>query len=497
MANEIKSDVIGLVVGYLNKKFNTNISTEYYTDIRNWRQWWEGYVESVHSYRELGVDGSARKRELYRLGMAKRITEDWAALLLNEKTTIVTEDNNSSKWLLGDDSEQGTGGVLGDNNFWAEGNELLEKAFAYGTGAFVARADGATVNENGAVIPNAECKAGIEYVDALSIIPLSVEKSRITEAAFISEFTKRGKDYIYIETHTKGENGNYIIENEYFLLDGMQMKKADLPENIAPKIDTGSPRPWFAFIYPNITCNIRTNNGLGMSVYANALDSLKAVDIAYNNFVKDFKLGGKKVFYNKSMLQTKTDDKGEVHTITPDDVVQQLFQQVGDGMDFDAKQMVQEFNPALRVQENKDGVQAQLDYLSFKCGMGTKRYQFQANGVKTATEYNGERQELVQHAQRHAIILESALKTLCKALLYIGKEFCNAPVDPDTPININFEDGFVIDDVAARLNDLQEMRDGIMQKWEYRAKWYGETEEEAKAAIEGMQTQQINPFGFA
>ena len=493
MANEIKTDVIGLVVGYLNKKFNINISTEYYTDIRTWRHWWEGYVDSVHSYRELGVDGAARKRELYRLGMAKRITEDWAALLLNEKTTIVTEDNNSAKWLLGDDSEQGTGGVLGDNNFWAEGNELLEKAFAYGTGAFVARADGATVNENGAVIPNTECKAGIEYIDALSIIPLSVEKSRITEAAFISEFTKRGKDYIYIETHTKGDNGNYIIENEYFLIDGMQMKKADLPENIAPKINTGSPRPWFAFVYPNITCNIRSNNGLGMSVYANALDSLKAVDITYNNFVRDFKLGGKKVFYNKSMLQTN----GEGKTITPDDVVQQLFQQVGDGMDFDAKQMVQEFNPSLRVQENKDGVQAQLDYLSFKCGMGTKRYQFQASGVKTATEYNGERQELVQHAQRHAIVLESALKTLCKALLYIGKAFCNAPVDPDTPININFEDGFVIDDVAARENDRQDIRDGILQHWEYRVKWYGETEEEAKAAIEGIQTAQNNPFSFA
>lgn len=493
MADITKTDVIGLAVGYLNKKLDTNISTEYYTDIRNWRYWWEGYVESVHSYRELGVDNKARKRELYRLGMAKRITEDWAALLLNEKTTITAEDKNTALWLLGDDSEQGTGGVLGDNNFWAEGNELLEKAFAYGTGAFVARADGATVNANGAVIPNTECKVGIEYIDALSIVPLSVEKSRITEVAFISEFVKRGKEYIYIETHTKGENGNYIIENEYFLLDGMQMKKTELPPGIVPKIDTGSHIPWFAFIYPNITCNIRTNNGLGMSIYANALDSLKAVDIAYNNFVRDFKLGGKKVFYNKAMLQTNAEGK----TITPDDVVQQLFQQVGDGMDFDAKQMVQEFNPSLRVAENKDGVQAQLDYLSFKCGMGTKRYQFQASGVKTATEYNGERQELVQHAQRHAIVLESALKTLCKALLYIGKAFCGANVDPETPININFEDGFVIDDVAARENDRQDIRDGILQHWEYRVKWYGETEEEAKAAIEGMQTATQNPFSFA
>ena len=493
MADTHNNDVISLAVGYLNKKYDTNITTTYYTNIRTWREWWEGFVESVHSYRELGVDGTARKRELYRLGMAKRITEDWAALLLNEKTTITAQHKNSAKWLLGDESEQGTGGVLGNNNFWAEGNELLEKAFAFGTGAFVARADGAKVNDKGTVVPDPNCKAAIEYIDALSIVPLSIEKSRITEAAFISEFVKRGKTYIYIETHTKGENGNYIIENEYFLLEGVQMKKADLPDNIAPKIDTGSPRPWFTFVYPNITCNIKECNGLGMSVYANALDILQAVDIAYNNFVKDFKLGGKKVFYNKAMLQTNSEGK----TITPDDVAQQLFQQVGDGMDFDAKQMVQEFNPSLRVQENKDGVQAQLDYLSFKCGMGTKRYQFNASGVKTATEYNGERQELVQHAQRHAIVLESALQTICKALLYIGKAFCSADVDPDTPITIQFEDGFVIDDVAARENDRQDIRDGILQHWEYRVKWYGETEEQAKAAIEGMQTAQNNPFGFA
>lgn len=486
-------NTIDIAVRYLNKKYKTEISTEYYTKIKEWRLWWEGYVKTVHSYRELGADGKIRTRELYRLGMAKRITEDWASLLLNEKTTIVIEDENTRAWLLGAENEQGAGGVLNDNNFWAEGNELLEKAFAYGTGAFVARADGLKVNDKGVVIPSEDCKASIEYVDALSIIPLSVEKSRITEAAFVSSKIKKGKEYIYIETHTKGKNGNYIIENELFSVDGLELKKAELTDSIVPLIDTGSNIPWFSPVYPNITCNIRECNGLGMSVYANALDCLKAVDIAYNNFVKDFVLGGKKVFYNKSMLQTDKEGK----TITPDDMAQQLFQMVGDGMDFDAKQMTQEYNPTLRVQENKDGVQAQLDYLSFKCGMGTKRYQFNASGVKTATEYNGERQELVQHAQRHAIVLESALKTICKALLYIGKAFCNAPVDYETPITVNFEDGFVIDDVAARENDRQDVRDGLKQAWEYRVKWYGETEEEAKAAIDGMQTQQNNPFNFA
>lgn len=484
-----KTDVISLAVDYLNKKFKTCIETEYYTYIRIWRHWWEGYVKDVHSYRELGADNKVRIRKLYRLKMAKRVCEDWAALLLNEKTTLAIEHKASSEFLQGKD---GTGGALGLNNFWAEGNELLEKVFAYGTGAFVARAENTRVSESGAVIPDANCTPGIEYVDALSIIPLSVHKSKITECAFVSEVTVKGKRCCYLETHTKDESGNYVIDNEYFMIDGLNLKKTDLPDGVVEHINTGSPRPWFAIIYPNIANNIRDNNGMGMSVYANAIDNLLGVDICFNNFLRDFKLGGKKVFYNKAMLQRN--EKGD--TITPDDVAQQLFQQIGDGVDFDAKEMTQEFNPSLRVAENKDGIQAQLDYLSFKCGMGTHRYQFENGGVKTATEYTGERQELVQHANRHMIPLEAALKTLCVALLYIGKTFCNADCDPDTGITVNFEDGFVIDDETRRERDRQDVREGLLNAWEYRVKWYGETEEEARAAIEGMRTAQNNPFSF-
>ena len=483
------NDVISLAVGHLNKKYKTTINTEYYSKIKTWRAWWEGYVKEVHSYLEKGVDGAPRLRKLYRLGMAKRICEDWAALLLNEKTSIAVEHTGSSLFLQG---ENETGGVLGSNNFWSESNELLEKTFAFGTGAFIARAEGAKIGTNGNIIPDAGCKVGIEYVDALSIIPLSVKKSKITECAFVSTFTEKGKECCYLETHTIGENGNYIIENEYFTVEGLSLQSKALPEGVAERIDTGSSLPWFQILYPNIANNIKNNNGMGLSVYANAIDNLVGVDLTYNNFLRDFKLGGKKVFYNKSMLQTNSEGK----IITPDDVAQQLFQQLGDGEDFDAKTMVQEFNPSLRVQENKDGVQAQLDYLSFKCGMGTHRYQFENSGVKTATEYSGERQELVQHANRHMIPIEAALLSLCKAILYIGKTFCNADCDPETNITISFEDGFVIDDETRRERDRQDVREGLMNAWEFRVKWYGETKEEAQAAINGMTTAQNNPFGF-
>ena len=37
------------------------------------------------------------------------------------------------------------------------------------------------------------------------------------------------------------------------------------------------------------------------------------------------------------------------------------------------------------------------------------------------------------------------------------------------------------------MQDAQDMRDGVMPKWEYRMKWYGDTEDEARAIISGIE----------
>jgi hypothetical protein len=81
--------------------------------------------------------------------------------------------------------------------------------------------------------------------------------------------------------------------------------------------------------------------------------------------------------------------------------------------------------------------------------------------------------------------------------LYIGKTFCNAQIDPDTPIVINFDDGFILDEEATAAKDLQLVNSGILNPYEYRMKHFGEDEETAKAKLNEMQTQTNNPFSFA
>nr|DAN84324.1 MAG TPA: portal protein [Caudoviricetes sp.] len=464
---------IASIIDYLNQELGCSLDSSYYKQIKEWEDWWRGYHEPFHHFKE--VNGQKLlDRDMYTLKMAKKVCEDWAAILLNEKTELVLDDKASSEFLLGKD---GSGGILGESDFWTRANELVEKAFYSGTGAVIVRLNDLALVDDLAV-PDEKSRISLEYVSAQQIIPLTVRQGHVIDAAFASEVLYQGKTYVYLETHIL-KSGGYTITNQYFEEEHGSLKLRELPAGMLQSFDTGSDIPLFAVVQPNIVNNLEHHVGLGISVFANAIDNLKGVDLAFNNFCRDLKLGGKKVFLNQTL--TQTDQSGNL--ITPDDVAQQLFLQMGDG-DLDQEKLIHEFNPDLRTEANKEAVQAQLDYLSFKVGLGTKHYQFNAGSVVTATQYMGDKQELIQNASKHYIAVERFLQQLVRAVLWAGREILQQPVNPDAAVVVNFEDSYIIDKESERQRDQQEVRDGLMNKWEYRVKWYGEDEATAKAMLE-------------
>jgi len=236
--------------------------------------------------------------------------------------------------------------------------------------------------------------------------------------------------------------------------------------------------PLFSVLTPATVNCIDERCGLGVSVYAQAIDCLKGVDLAFNNFCRDLKLGGKKVFINRSLVMR--DEAGNV--FTPDDVAQQLFVTVGDS-DLAEDTMITEHNPSLRTEENSDAVQHQLDYLSFRCGLGTRHYLFsgvQGKAQLTATQYTGERQDLIQNTARHRLIAEKFLLGIARAALWAASEILGVQLDCRTSLSVTFDDSYFIDSESERTRDRAEVAAGLMLPYEYRMKWRGESEETAR-----------------
>ena len=131
---------------------------EIYGYISEWLEWYQNEVSRFHTYRIYdGVRLRSEKR--YRLGMAKKVCEDWANLLLNEKVSIRAGDYDGR-----------LREILERNNFRVRGNQLIELAFALGTGAFVEYLD-----PRGGVV--------IDYVRADMIYPISCENGDVTASA--------------------------------------------------------------------------------------------------------------------------------------------------------------------------------------------------------------------------------------------------------------------------------------------------------------------------
>ena len=436
------------------------VSASYYTKIREWESWWRGFNRPFHEFAENCSGSSPVHRQLFRMNMAKKICEDWAALLINDKVCISVSDEKADAFVKN---------VLSSTDFLPEANRLIEKAFAVGTGAVILRLSGDT-GDDGRFVPDT-CSLSFEWVDAAHIIPLSVKGNRITEAAFVSEGYIRGKEYVYLETHLMDSDG-YVISNEFFVRDkGGSLSPADDGDFCTGTVHTMSKMPLFSILTPNIQNNVDGSCGLGVSVYSDAVDCLKGVDLAFNNFCRDIKLGGKKVFINQSLVNR--DENGNI--FTPDDVAQQLFVTIGDS-DISENTMIAEHNPELRTAENAQAVQCQLNYLSFRCGLGTHHYIFEdtdGRAKMTATQYMGERQDMRQNTAKHQKNVARFIRGAINALLWAASDVYGLQVPEDTTVTVTFDDSYFTDSESRRSRDLEELKAGVITAEEFRHKWIG------------------------
>ncbi len=132
-----------------------------YKQIEIWKSWYTGYNKHFHDY--LIYNGRDKiKCTRKSLRMAKKVCEDHANLIMNEKVQITISDKKAQSYI---DT------ALEKNDFRVQANKLVERAFALGCGAFVEHSDGA-----GGIM--------IDYIRADMVFPLSWDGDRVTECAF-------------------------------------------------------------------------------------------------------------------------------------------------------------------------------------------------------------------------------------------------------------------------------------------------------------------------
>lgn len=359
--------------------------------------------------------------------------------------------------------------ILEQNRFDTQYRRQLERVPANGTAACYIRLDNATIYDDGHVEGG---DIRLNYVDAMGFMPLTIENGDIIEAACSGNTIANGKkqttlvvflkkDCIYnAETHIFDEHGNELSDK-------------------AVTLTLGEVKP-FAVMRNAEVNNLDNMDGYGLPKLRAAIPVLKALDLAFNVLFGDLDKADKLILINE--LLCTFDKNGK--KITPNEQAKKLFVLLGEKLP-DQKDLVQEYNPMIRVEELTKTIELLLSLLSMMFGYGTKKYRFENGNITTATEYMGERQDQVQELNRQRKEAEDYIKDICRAVLWFENTFHGKSYNINEDIMVDFDDSYITDkesELERKRNDAVTFEIKELLIW-YLQDAYNVTPEEAKAMI--------------
>lgn len=449
------------VAQVLRKKNINLVIGDIYDYQELWKSWYKGSVADFHFYKEV-VAGKEIQMERLTMNIAKKNCEDISKLLWTEKTKIEldTEQSTERLWNILDSKE---------NSFTVNFPIFLEKSLAIGTGALIEY-----VNNDGKTI--------IDYVLGDVIIPYKYTNSYITGIITISRFSEKSRSKTWYYTHItyhEYDGQTYKTINELYKSDnqvelGKEINFNDRFPDIKEQNEITTDTPRFQIFKPNLANNIDINSPMGISIFANSLDRYKAIDMKYDSFFKEFKLGKKRILVDPTAMKASltTDTDGNVHQVQYFDSNDEAYVGVN-GME---GQPIKEIDFSLRAQEHIDSINADLNWLSSNLGLGGNFYQFSDRGLRTATEVISENAEAFRTKVHYDIVINDNIYDLVKVI-------CEMENIQYKSITITPDDSIIEDKNTETLRALQEVAQGIRSKKSYLTDIKGLSNEQAEEEL--------------
>lgn len=469
--------------------------------IRAWHEWMQA-SGAFYDYKD--TDGVGRLYEVHGRSIhpAMRVCREWGSLLLNDKTQVVCTDQRCTEWLEA---------WLAETGFMAAAQATVVRAFGMGTGAWALWVDA----DAG--------KVRVRHYDARMVVPLTWDEEGVTECAFVTRAFYRGRAVDQLQMHLRGggpgfsassspspeggtDNGVFFSPSKdanKVARDGYEVRFSPdanegavgyrivtvcfdehgnevAPAGVCPVYETGSPHPTFAIVRPAVDNTRVDMSPYGQSVFADAVDAIQAVDLAFDAMISEIDNGKMRVFLSDVMFDQETDGRGRKVSIPFGRQDCTVFRKV-----MSTEDTIQEFAPALRTDAQVRAFGTALQMLGDLTGFGLGYFDFDGAGyVKTATEVSADNSALMRNIRRHEHALEGAIAGICRAVMAASRSL-GVELPDEGEVRVTFDDSIITDTSAEKRQDMAEV--GVtMNAWEYRQKWYGEDEKTAKARARGL-----------
>ncbi len=352
---------------------------------------------------------------------------------------------------------------------------------------------------NGTVVlkPNGD---GIDCFDPQRFLPTEIDgNGNIRAGIFFDFYEQSRKFYKRLEYH-RFADGEYLISNRCFVSNSstslgvpVEMEKTPwkglMPDAAVENLE----KPLFAVFKTPMANNIDPDSPLGMSIFAEALEELKDLDIAYSRNAGE-------IFDSERIVLA--DDRLMFQGAIKDsdgNVIRRYLKKPRYVKNVSAEgpeSFYQEINPNLNTDVRISGINNILSILAYKCGYANGYFSFDSmTGIQTATGVEASQQRTIQFIKDMRDKLQMTMDDLIYAIDKYADLYDLSPVGA-------YEVTYGFGDILYSYEEDKKTWWGYVQAgkvptWIYFTKFENMSEEEAKevCAQADEQNRKIGLFG--
>lgn len=332
-------------------------------------------------------------------------------------------------------------------------------------------------------------RISIDVVRAGYYYPTAFDSAGDITGIIFPEFKRVGRKLYTRLEYQHLEGNRYIVENKAFVSRkaivktdniihlGQEIKLEDVPEwaDLSPYEEfVNADTTLFSHFKIPIANNIDPDSPLGVSVYERAVNQIKDADEQYGAALWEYK--AKETAIQAADEFFRKNRKGE--PILPKGK-ERIYSAMGPNIT--GKEDVPFFNvysPEIRDQSFFNGYNKIVQKVEFNSGLAYGTLSDPQVVSKTAEEIKSSKQRSFATVKAIQNSLEDAIVSLVAAIeAWLDMEEI-VPADK-VKITCDWDDSIVADKQAKRDEDRKDVSMGVMRLEEYRAKYYGETIEEA------------------
>lgn len=474
-----------------------------------WKYLYKGYYEAWHLVPAPTINDQNAERKMAYLNLSKAVCSELAGMVWTDQTDISVSTNGFST--EGEDAKEDplqafANKVLKQNNFGVKMLESIEQAAALGGEALKVWHEVRRDRAGNEIPESGRLKIG--YCMADQFVPTAWDNAEVTEGVFISRQAKGGYYYTRLEWH-KWDGLTYYITNELYRSEmyrnGNQKEPQDILgmrvplAEIYPLLDEETPvegieNSLFSYFRTPTANNIDDNSPLGVSIYANAMETLHALDICFDSFVREFRLGKKRIIVPARMVKTVIDPlTGEQRRYF--DAMDETYEALS--TDDPDSLHIQDNSVPLRVDEHVAAMNAFLNIFCLQVGLSAGTFSFDAkSGLKTATEVVSENSKTYKTVKNFQNMIRPAVIRLVENIIAVASLYDMTTDDGQSikalaargfEVNVNMDDG-ITQDRQTNINEgISLVGAGLMSKKKFLTDpKYGQalTDEDADAELQ-------------